>query len=179
MQYGLQGGKVANELTKDGFVRLWLFNGLETNSSVTSTRRNWKSQDGITHFAAFFSAVIAVDNGYFRGNNTILWDSSCIGATCIVDPLAYCVRESDCAIETVRAEESVPAGQTPTAEQQSKGIRIFVAFTGYDAALTPLLSAGMLPTKYRAFSWSPYLFQLVCSYNCVMESVWMDGWNTD
>lgn len=107
-------------------------------------------------YAAFLTGIIVLDNGLFN-NRTLTWDNSCIGDICVSGG-GKCVREQDCALKTDEAPKPE--------EGETRGVKIMIAFAGYDDILTPLSSAGSLPTKFTAFAWSSYFGQLVRCLTC-------------
>jgi hypothetical protein len=95
---------------------------------------------------AFLTAVIRLQKGAIKTNSTkeITFDDSCVNQRCGFDSSIGCIRNQDCAVV-----------DNPNFNNQTLGV--FVAWEGEDSFENGFLSSGLIPSKFRAFSFSNYM----------------------
>ena len=125
----------------------------------SSKTRFHQNIDGSAH-VAYYTAILKLHNGVFQSkkvNSTgenIVFENNCKqDGNCVLDTSYPCVRNLDCGYRN----ETQKAGSAGS----SLDVRIFLAWEGTALNGIPLMSSGRLPSRFRAFSFTKYLKQMV------------------
>ena len=125
----------------------------------SSKYRYHQNIDGSAH-VAYYTAILKLKNGVFlkrsvnsTGENIVFENNCKDNGNCVLDSSYPCVRNMDCGFRN----ETTQDGKIGS----SMDVKIFLAWEGTALNSIPLRSSGLLPSRFRAFSFTNYLKQMV------------------
>jgi len=140
-----------------------------SNSTISVRIGDYETSDGryymneeMDAIVSQYTVIIGLNNGRFRRSNStktnIVFENSCEKGVCVLDRSAPCIRGSDCGISMSDVYD-VKANASSIAD-----IKLYLAWEGSATANAALRSASLLPSRFRAYSFTNYYQQL---YNMV------------